>query len=178
MTHVANAFKYATGIIVVFASTNKRSGGSSVLFWASVLLNSLYSFYWDVRMDWGLFTSTTTIIRENRRYDKIWYYVAVALDFVLRISWSLKLSASYGLLFDGEYVVFIISLKYDDKCYDMRTQVLISFVSSFGIVSPNNVDMYSSGVRLVSLSFSVTSNAFQRQQQKMKQIRGRSYEGL
>ena len=103
MTHVANAFKYATGIIVVFASTNKRSGGSSVLFWASVLLNSLYSFYWDIRMDWGLFTSTRTIIRENRRYDKVWYYVAVALDFVLRISWSLKLSASYGLLFDGEY---------------------------------------------------------------------------
>merc|ERR1712146_685899 len=102
MTHVANAFKYATGIIVVFA-TNKRSGGSSVLFWASVLLNSLYSFYWDIRMDWGLFTSTRTIIRENRRYDKVWYYVAVALDFVLRISWSLKLSASYGLLFDGEY---------------------------------------------------------------------------
>lgn len=103
MTHVANAFKYATGIIVVFASTNKRSGGSSVLFWASVLLNSLYSFYWDIRMDWGLFTSTRTIIQENRRYDKVWYYVAVALDFVLRISWSLKLSASYGLLFDGEY---------------------------------------------------------------------------
>jgi len=118
-SHIANAFKYCTGILVVFASTNKRTGGSSVLFWASVMTNSLYSFYWDVVMDWGIFsslssslstTSTPTIIRDNRRYNRIWYIVAVIVDFFLRISWSMKLSASYGLIFDGEYVGISFSL--------------------------------------------------------------------
>lgn len=156
MTHVANAFKYATGIIVVFASTNKRSGGSSVLFWASVLLNSLYSFYWDIRMDWGLFTSTRTIIRENRRYDKVWYYVAVALDFVLRISWSLKLSASYGLLFDGEYSS-LLSQVLELFRRTMWTCIRVEYVLSLSLSLP--------------VTFIISTS-------KMKQIRGRSKEEL
>ncbi|CAN0311165.1 unnamed protein product, partial [Discosporangium mesarthrocarpum] len=62
------------------------------LSFASALVNSLYSFAWDVRMDWGLgqprakkwgLRNTLLVSR-----DASWpYYIAVAVDLVLRLAW-------------------------------------------------------------------------------------------
>ena len=70
-----------------------------------VVINSMYSFWWDISMDWSLINITTTsprthqqtpIVRFRRHLhfnDPIWYYAAMTLDFVLRTTWSLKLSS-------------------------------------------------------------------------------------
>lgn len=113
--HGANALKYLTSIVVVFSSTYQRIDGHSTLHWCSVVVNTLYSFFWDVHMDWGVFEFTQTMggassvkqwiprLRADRKFDDRWYYFAVAIDFILRISWSMKLSSSYNELLDGEY---------------------------------------------------------------------------
>lgn len=65
------------------------------------LFNSLYCFAWDVRMDWGLgqvgakrcgLRNTLLISHE----DPWPYYVAIALDFVLRLTWLARLGRGWA----------------------------------------------------------------------------------
>lgn len=88
-----------------------------------VLINSMYSFWWDIAMDWSLinitmtpsihhrhhhyhqqqqqhqqppFSTNTPLIRFRKELhfnDPIWYYGAMIIDFLLRTTWSLKLSS-------------------------------------------------------------------------------------
>lgn len=62
----------------------------------AALFNSLYSFAWDVKMDWGLGQSsakrwglrnTLLVSPEDPRP----YYAAVGLDLVLRLTWLTRL---------------------------------------------------------------------------------------
>ena len=64
---------------------------------AAALLNSAYSFAWDVKMDWGLgqpgsrkwgLRNTLLISHE----DPWPYYAAVAVDLMLRLAWLLRLA--------------------------------------------------------------------------------------
>lgn len=107
LKHVANAVKYLSGIATVCASTYKRVGGLAAIFWISVLFNSLYSFWWDCCMDWGLFEIRSLRqgkLRRKLTYRPAAYICAVILDLCLRVSWSLKLSSSYALIIpDGQY---------------------------------------------------------------------------
>ncbi len=63
----------------------------------AALLNSAYSFAWDVKMDWGLvqpgsrrwgLRNTLLISHE----DPWPYYAAVAVDLVLRLAWLSRLA--------------------------------------------------------------------------------------
>ena len=144
-----------------FASTNKRSE-VALCCSASVLLNSS-TFLLGRKNGLGLFTSTTTIVRENL-IRQVWYYVAKRL---IRSTYLCPQLASYGLLFDE--LVFIISLKYDyflrysNTGTTLLSQVLNCFAEQCGHV----FEWSTFGV-----SFCVTFNAFH-QQQKMKQTRYR-----
>ncbi|KAI8052266.1 EXS family-domain-containing protein [Syncephalis plumigaleata] len=178
--HLANALKYASAFPVIFLSAvqqlrhrNPDTPHTDVLadivtddllptvWFTCVLINSLYSFYWDVTIDWhlgqlGPFSATTTVNSNNSNpsteyhtihhqgYTPItsmlsvhpnpfssstrlftlgtaptrWpedskhakllrpilhfgepfiYYMAITLDFLLRFTWSLKLSTHLRL---------------------------------------------------------------------------------
>lgn len=76
-------------------------------------MNSMYSFWWDISMDWNLLTITYTqaqsdenkpqkvqssspILHLRRQFyfsQPFWYFAAIVFDFLLRITWSLKLSS-------------------------------------------------------------------------------------
>lgn len=74
-----------------------------------VIINSMYSFWWDISMDWSLIkvTRTTTtgsnqqqpssfVVRFRKHLhfsEPVWYFGAMVIDFVLRTTWSLKLSS-------------------------------------------------------------------------------------
>ncbi|KAK3309605.1 EXS family-domain-containing protein [Chaetomium strumarium] len=120
--HLANAAKYSTAfpVIVLGAMLRNRKDGSSGLYgaWvAACLLNSLYSFYWDVTKDWDL----TLLTRERdspehpfglRRVLLVHkpgvYYVVIALDLVLRCTWMIKLSPTGDRISDFESSIFLI----------------------------------------------------------------------
>ena len=110
--HLANAFKYSLGIAVVFTSTLKRRevGFAFHAYYLFVGTNSLYSFFWDVVMDWGVWSvdveNRRLVPRGKKQFPDYFYGVAAVLDFMLRISWSLKLVNSS---FQGEHSILVAS---------------------------------------------------------------------
>ncbi|KAG2225329.1 hypothetical protein INT45_005573, partial [Circinella minor] len=134
--HLWNALKYASAfpVIIISASQKKAdryiaaTGSVPSTWWVSdtglfrlwmlfVFLNSMYSFWWDISMDWSLInvsassrttmmTShahqhhirhyTTPIVRFRRHFhfnEAGLYYAAMIIDFLLRTTWSLKIGS-------------------------------------------------------------------------------------
>ena len=87
----------------------------------SVLFNSLYSFWWDVTNDWGLHLLLPSRVKAPvgsaahfglRRTmllpDVVIYFLVVALDFILRFTWSLKLSSHLHTVHEMEAGIFLL----------------------------------------------------------------------
>jgi hypothetical protein len=120
--HLANAAKYSTAfpVIVLGAMLRNQKDGSPGLYraWvAACLLNSLYSFYWDVAKDWDL----TLFSKERDSPEHPFglrktllvhkpgvYYAVIALDLMLRCTWMIKLSSRMDRISDFESSIFLI----------------------------------------------------------------------
>ncbi|CAK9319603.1 unnamed protein product [Citrullus colocynthis] len=102
-----NALKYSTAVPVIFLSALKYhvfpdrwTSFYRPLWLLSSVLNSSYSFYWDVNRDWDLSTFTR-IFKFNRPhflshllYGRKWVYIWVlGSNLILRCTWTYKLSA-------------------------------------------------------------------------------------
>ncbi|KAM0332577.1 hypothetical protein ACHAQA_002861 [Verticillium albo-atrum] len=125
--HLANAAKYSTAFPVIILSALQRglpadgapSPGLHRAWLAAVLLNSLYSFYWDIAKDWDLTLFSPARERSahdhpfglRRRllfYPPLVYYLVMGLDLMLRCTWALKLSPRLDRLTDFESSIFLI----------------------------------------------------------------------
>ncbi|KAG0246924.1 hypothetical protein BGX31_005412 [Mortierella sp. GBA43] len=101
--HLLNAGKYSCSIITLFIAFSYRFYGGSHLRVAYIFMatvTSIYTFVWDVYMDWGLFQFGRRgggaygypFLRQELVYSRIWvYYVAIIMDFVGRFTWMLRL---------------------------------------------------------------------------------------
>lgn len=102
-----NALKYSTAVPVIFLSALKYhvfpdrwTSFYRPLWLLSSVLNSSYSFYWDVNRDWDLSTFTR-IFKFNRPhflshllFGRKWVYIWVlGSNLILRCTWTYKLSA-------------------------------------------------------------------------------------
>ncbi|XP_030544257.1 SPX and EXS domain-containing protein 1 isoform X2 [Rhodamnia argentea] len=102
-----NALKYSTAVPVIFLSAlkyhvfpEKWTSFYRPLWLLSSVLNSLYSFYWDVTRDWDL-SSFTRIFKFSKPsmvssllYARKWVYVwVIGSNLILRCTWTYKLSA-------------------------------------------------------------------------------------
>ncbi|GJJ06474.1 hypothetical protein Clacol_000666 [Clathrus columnatus] len=158
---LVNALKYSTSFPVIFLSAAQRlveselavENGPEVLHspWhgehpllLAVVVNSVFSFWWDVTNDWGLSmlqspsehqtqvkqqpSSKSTQNENGSRTDHPYpetkypnglrpillfndpfvYYAAIGLNFVLRFTWSLKLSSHLHTLANMENGIFIL----------------------------------------------------------------------
>ncbi|XP_039021391.1 SPX and EXS domain-containing protein 1-like [Hibiscus syriacus] len=106
-TTLLNASKYSTAVPVIFLSALKYhvlpDTWTSVyrrLWLFSSLVNSLYSFYWDVTHDWDLsvftriFKFSKPSYCSNLIYCRRWvYFWVIGSDLILRCTWTYKLSA-------------------------------------------------------------------------------------
>jgi hypothetical protein len=127
--HLANALKYSTAFPVIILSAMQRSyepgkyglseAGLFRVWLFFVLVNSMYSFYWDVAKDWDLtlFSSTQErsspehpwALRRHRYFHaKEIYYFVIVLDFLLRCTWSIKLSPHLDHYNDVEGGIFLM----------------------------------------------------------------------
>ncbi|THU74200.1 hypothetical protein C4D60_Mb04t30860 [Musa balbisiana] len=115
-----NAVKYSTAVPVIFLSALKYhvlplswTNFYHPLWLISSVINSLYSFYWDVTRDWDLsvfsriFKFKNPHICTNLFYRRIWvytwesptisdhnvYYWVIGSNLILRCTWTYKLSA-------------------------------------------------------------------------------------
>ncbi|XP_077211980.1 uncharacterized protein LOC143847152 isoform X2 [Tasmannia lanceolata] len=106
-TSLLNALKYSTAIPVIFLSALKYhvfpvmwTNVYRPLWLISSVINSLYSFYWDVTRDWDLsvfsriFKFKNPHFCSNILYGRQWvYYWAILSNLILRCTWTYKLSA-------------------------------------------------------------------------------------
>ncbi|KOS19603.1 Protein ERD1 -like protein 1 [Escovopsis weberi] len=127
--HLANALKYSTAFPVLLFSClqrgvqedHERLKRLNRLWLVAVTVNSLYAFYWDVANDWDLTLFSPR--RERASPHHRWglrsrlafrsaglYYTVIALDLVLRCSWSMKLSPHLSKFSDFESGIFLIEL--------------------------------------------------------------------
>ncbi|PSS16406.1 SPX and EXS domain-containing protein [Actinidia chinensis var. chinensis] len=106
-TTLLNALKYSTAVPVIFLSALKYhvfpdrwNNIYRPLWLLSSVLNSLYSFYWDVTRDWDL-SGFTRIFKFSKPhlfshflYGRNWVYLwVIGSNLVLRCTWTYKLSA-------------------------------------------------------------------------------------
>ncbi|CAN6451587.1 unnamed protein product [Victoria cruziana] len=106
-TCLLNALKYSTAVPVIFLSALKYhvlpeswTNFYHPLWLLSSVVNSLYSFYWDVTRDWDLSVLTRIFkfkspnICSNLLYGRQWvYYWVIGSNLILRCTWTYKLSA-------------------------------------------------------------------------------------
>ncbi|KAL8542297.1 hypothetical protein ACS0TY_003238 [Phlomoides rotata] len=106
-TSLLNALKYSTAVPVIFISAikyhvfpDKWTNIYRPLWLLSAVLNSLYSFYWDITRDWDLSCFTRTFkfskphILSHLLYGRKWVYVwVIGSNLILRCTWTYKLSA-------------------------------------------------------------------------------------
>ncbi|XP_022763974.1 SPX and EXS domain-containing protein 5-like isoform X2 [Durio zibethinus] len=102
-----NALKYSTAVPVIFLSALKYhvlhdswTNFYRPLWLLSSVLNSLYSFYWDVTRDWDLSGFTRTFkFNKSHLYSRLlhgrtWvYFWVIGSNLILRCTWTYKLSA-------------------------------------------------------------------------------------
>ncbi|CAI4059212.1 Erd1p SKDI_04G6220 [Saccharomyces kudriavzevii IFO 1802] len=119
-TLLFNALKYSCNLPILFCTWQSRvyEGSANterlhhVQRWF-MLLNSSYTLFWDVRMDWSLDSLSSLRSRSKSAVtlEKKMYHFAVIIDFVLRFWWlwvylfqSLRPVAIKGdhLFFEGE----------------------------------------------------------------------------
>ncbi|KAL4340677.1 hypothetical protein GQ457_08G022910 [Hibiscus cannabinus] len=106
-TILLNALKYSTAVPVIFLSALKYHVLPDTwtcvyrrVWLFSSVVNSLYSFYWDVTHDWDL-SVFTRIFKFNKPsyysnllYGRRWvYFWVIGSDLILRCTWTYKLSA-------------------------------------------------------------------------------------
>nr|KYP38248.1 SPX and EXS domain-containing protein 5 [Cajanus cajan] len=106
-TSLLNALKYSTAVPVIFLSALKYhvfpdrwTNFYRPLWLLSGVVNSSYSFYWDVSRDWDL-SGFTRIFKFNKPhlfsqmlYGRRWVYLwVIGSNLVLRCTWTYKLSA-------------------------------------------------------------------------------------
>ncbi|KAF9589998.1 hypothetical protein IFM89_030148 [Coptis chinensis] len=105
-TTLFNALKYSTAIPVIFLSALKYHVFPDrwmniyrPLWLLSSVINSLYSFYWDLTRDWDLSSSRIFMFKNpslisNILHGQQWVlYWLLASNLVLRCTWTYKLSA-------------------------------------------------------------------------------------
>jgi EXS family len=114
-----------------------------------VFLNSFYSFYWDVAKDWGLHLFSSASKRDHPDYPyglrlhrhfhaNTIYYTAIAINLLLRCTWSLKLSPHLGHLNDREGGIFMMEIL---EVMRRWLWIFLRFESEWSKSSPHR-DMY------------------------------------
>eukprot|EP00038_Savillea_parva_P012833 m.207222 g.207222 ORF g.207222 m.207222 type:complete len:450 (-) comp23635_c0_seq1:50-1399(-) len=111
---LVNFGKYISSLPVIWLSAiksdlaeltsieGKEFAAQLELLWLySVVINTVYSFLWDVYMDWGLGRPRSSLgkpqwlcLRPVLAYQlPLYYYVIIVVDLALRGCWSLKMSS-------------------------------------------------------------------------------------
>ncbi|VDP22756.1 unnamed protein product [Soboliphyme baturini] len=123
--HLVNAGKYSTTLfVVIFGALNTShkqnkyhlSSGNTFgpCFFLWIIANVVsfgYTYVWDIKMDWGLLDrncGNNKYLREELVYNRKWYYyLAIVIDFFLRITWVLNVSLGDAWLTEADVLLSV-----------------------------------------------------------------------
>lgn len=103
--HLGNSTKYVVALsVVLFSQLNGDFSAAGdwnalrLLWCISFIVSTLYSYVWDIFMDWGLgrFNSHNFLLRDELFYSnrKWFYYYCIVSNLVFRFFWTITLSGS------------------------------------------------------------------------------------
>ncbi|ODV63503.1 Erd1p [Ascoidea rubescens DSM 1968] len=133
--HLLNFLKYSSNLIPIFLNSllNYSTQYSTrlqiaQLYIFSMFLNSVYTFIWDVAVDWN-FNFFNFFLKSHQNFNKPinlnrpkllrnilvykikhFYYLAILLDFILRFFWLFNLFISDLFFFNSESGYFLLEL--------------------------------------------------------------------
>ena len=92
---MVNAGKYFATIILIVVTYFKNTFRISNTVYVEVaVFATLYSYTWDIIMDWGLLRGTMPgkkLLRDRLKFPKSFYYFAMITNLILRFSWVFTL---------------------------------------------------------------------------------------
>ena len=109
-----NTLKYLFSLLTLTLSFTYNAYSSDILFplWCvSSIISTLYSYLWDLKMDWGLLDKNAKhrFLREDLVYGSpAFYYIIMVANFFLRLSWVLTFSPSIVAAFNVKPIVFTL----------------------------------------------------------------------
>ena len=91
--HLGNTFKYVGGLSnAIFAWLYDRNKTFVFKIFHIIIgiISQGYMLFWDIYVDWGLgrFGTNNFFLRNKIVYPKKWYYIAIIIDAILRVSWT------------------------------------------------------------------------------------------
>ena len=98
---------------LVMAFSIKADPNYKYIWFISAIWNTLYNFYWDSKLVFGLFqlNSHNFLLRDKLSLKKKWiYYFFLVFDFFGRCLWVLLISPTvvYSLIMRSEFVFFVL----------------------------------------------------------------------
>lgn len=93
VNHLANLGKYVSAMVAAGARltySRQETNLWLIIVLVTSLIATIYQLYWDFVKDWGLFDSKSKNLwlrDELVLKKKSFYYIAIALNFVLRVAW-------------------------------------------------------------------------------------------
>ncbi len=111
-----NAGKYFSSILIQFANIfrHKLRGDVTLLIFIGVsILATVYSYGWDLYMDWGLLRSYQSGkwgLRTKFLLPTWFYYYAIVSNLILRFAWIVPLFAIYMPGWITNYQLLIVTL--------------------------------------------------------------------
>ena len=84
----------ATILLIVVSYFKNSFTGYNTMYIEVAVLATLYSYGWDIFMDWGLMRGTKPgfkLLRDRLKFPKSYYYFSIATNLILRFSWLLTL---------------------------------------------------------------------------------------
>ena len=118
--HILNALKYLSTIVAIYLGSRKTNlVDLDFYFWiVTAVFSSLYGYYWDIIMDWGLMkqkdrSQDNFLLRENVTYPSYFYYFMMVINLILRFTWLLTIlpnSVLHTYFEDENLVIMIVCL--------------------------------------------------------------------
>ncbi len=114
--YLLNAGKYFSSIFVSILNIIKYTYNYSLvrLYVASYIVTTLYSYIWDIAVDWGLLRvrPKRVFLRDTITFQAKYYYFAMVSNLFLRFAWTLTLftDISYHQTKPGIHaIIFLLS---------------------------------------------------------------------
>ena len=115
--NISNATNSEVEVESVGGAANYSSSNPFLYLWIiSATISTIYTYTWDIKMDWGLFDPNcgeNRFLREHIVYRyKLYYYLAIGIDLVLRLTWTVTV-ADFDIT-EQQYItdIFITALTF------------------------------------------------------------------
>eukprot|EP01136_Pigoraptor_vietnamica_P002648 Opistho-1_new@30895 len=116
--HMVNWGKYMSALPVIWCSELSRHGDASRYladaYFVCAIINTAYSYAWDIKMDWGLLEPNNggpLFLRTRLLFRSRWVYYFIAVtNLCLRLLWTVRYIPGSAIPFGPETLALLLEL--------------------------------------------------------------------